>query len=76
MMEQGLYNLRDGIVLQAVKDYRNALAGMKVNGKPPDWVISECESFFHSVWFEELTGEKINPEWLIKKIRQEITPKR
>lgn len=46
MNEQGVESLSNGIVLQACKDYRSALAGNKVNGKPPDWVISECESFF------------------------------
>lgn len=48
MNEQGVESLSNGIVLQACKDYRSALAGNKVNGKPPDWVISECESFFFS----------------------------
>lgn len=70
MNEQGVESLCNGIVLQACKDYRSALAGNKVNGKPPDWVISECESFFFSHWFTILT--KLDPHYLVTEIRKEF----
>ena len=43
-----LQNLSNAIILQAVKDYRTALGGGKVNGKPPGSVIVEVERFFRS----------------------------
>ena len=49
MNETGIENLTNAIVLQAVEDYRRALAGGSVNGRDSKSVIAECERFFQSV---------------------------
>lgn len=61
--------LANAIVLQAVRDYREALR------KQPDHPIAarngikDCEEFFRSEWFTLLT--KLNGETLILKLRKE-----
>jgi len=65
--------LARAIVLQAVKDYRDALKKLK---KRPDYVpaektIKEVERFFHSDWYKELTT--IEPEILLRKLEEEET---
>ena len=64
---QELYN---AIVLQAVTDYRNALAGDSYCGTPPEDVVGECERFFRSEYFALLT--KVPGEYLIERIRKEV----
>lgn len=64
---QELYN---AIVLQAVTDYRNALAGNSYCSDCPEDVVRECESFFRSEYFALLT--KVPGEYLIEKIRKEV----
>ena len=54
-IETGVENLSNAIILQAVKDYRIALAGGSVNGRDSKSVIAECERFFRSEWFNVLT---------------------
>lgn len=56
--------LADAIVLQAVKDYRQALAGKAKEH------CREIERFFRSKWFGQLT--MINPELLIRKLQEEV----
>ena len=63
-------DLGNAIILQAVKDYRSALAGGSVNGRDSKSVIAECERFFQSEWFRELTD--LDGEYLIKTIRKEF----
>ena len=70
MNQQGLEDLSNAIVLQAVKDYRSALAGGSVNGRDSKSVIAECERFFQSEWFNSLT--KIDCNYLMKNIRKEF----
>lgn len=70
MNRQGLENLTNAIILQAVKDYRSALAGSSVNGHDSKSVIAECERFFQSEWFNILT--KIDCKYLMKNIRKEF----
>lgn len=53
-------SLANTVVLQAVKDYRNA-------ERQSD--IDKLELFFRSGWFGVLTS--INPEILISKLREE-----
>ena len=65
-----LQNLSNAIILQAVKDYRTALGGGNVGGKPSGSVIIECERFFRSNWFLVLTS--VDGEVLIEKIRKEF----
>lgn len=67
--------LANGIVLQAVSDYRKALRGKgNIEGKSPDAVVAEVESFFRSEYFRILT--KIDGEMLIKKLRGEKNERR
>lgn len=67
--EDGLENLANAIIVQAVKDYRKALSGFSSDGKSDTDVIAECERFFRSEWFRVLTN--INGEYLITRIRKE-----
>lgn len=64
---QELYN---AIVLQAVTDYRNALAGNSYCGKSPEDVVMECERFFRSEYYSMLT--KVPGEYLIERIKKEV----
>ena len=70
MNQQGLEDLSNAIILQAVKDYRSALAGGSVNGRDSKSVIADCERFFQSEWFNSLT--KIDCNYLMKNIRKEF----
>lgn len=63
-------DLSNAIILQAVKDYRRALAGGSANGRDSKSVIEECERFFQSEWFNSLT--KIDSNYLVKNIRKEF----
>ena len=66
----GVGLLCNAIIEQAAKDYRNALAKIRVDGKPSSWVIQDCENFFHSQWFSELTN--VDGDYLIRKLREEF----
>ncbi len=70
MIETGIENLSNAIVLQAVKDYRIALSGHDVNGRDSETVIAECERFFQSEWFNNLT--KIDSKYLMETRRKEF----
>jgi len=65
-------NLANAIVLQAVKDYRNALKKLKKhpNYEPSKYTIAEVKRFFHSEWYRELTT--VEPEILIRKLKEEV----
>jgi len=69
MTNEGLENLTNAIVLQAVKDYRKALKGFSINGKSSTAVIADCERFFRSDWYSQLTN--VDGECLITTIRKE-----
>ncbi|MGN8773040.1 hypothetical protein [Candidatus Weimeria sp. HCP3S3_B5] len=64
-------NLANAIVLQAVKDYRDALKRLKK--KPGNQAamsdVMECERFFRSGWYKALTS--VDGEYLIQKLREE-----
>ena len=64
--------LANGIVLQAVKDYRDALE--RLSHFPCDRdrqrTQAEVERFFRSGWFSTLTS--IDPEALIEKLKTEV----
>ncbi len=67
----GYQALANGIVEQAVKDYRAAL---KILRKHPDSKTAmaaamEVERFFHSSWYAVLTD--IDPDYLIERLRKE-----
>lgn len=66
-------NLANAIILQAVNDYRVALKKVKRNPDNKD-AIQEAlniEKFFRSSWYEALTS--VDGDFLIRKIRAEIT---
>jgi len=64
--------LANAIVLQAVKEYREALGILRFSPKDKDASISkdEIERFFHSGWFGLLTN--IDPEMLISRLCKEV----
>lgn len=64
-------NLANAIVLQAVKDYRDALKHLKKkpSNKAAMADAMECERFFRSGRYTALTS--VNGEHLIQKLREE-----
>ena len=67
----GYQALANGIIEQAVKDYREALRRQK---KHPDDKAAmkeamELEKFFHSSWYGVLT--QVDPDYLIDRLRKE-----
>ena len=68
--EEGIENLANAIILQVVKDYRKALKGFSINGKSSTAVIADCERFFRSDWYRQLTN--VDGEYLIINIRKEF----
>ena len=65
-------NLANAIVLQAVKDYLDALKRLKKkpgNQKTAMSDAMECERFFRSGWYKALTS--VDGEYLIQKLREE-----
>ena len=69
MTNEGLENLTNAIILQAVKDYRKALKELSLNGKSSNAVITDCERFFRSDWCRQLTN--VDGEYLITNILKE-----
>lgn len=66
-LDKNYEELANNIVIQAVKDYKNALGGESIKDKR---TVKECELFFRSGWFALLT--KVDGEMLIQKIKQEV----
>jgi hypothetical protein len=64
--------LANAIVLQAVKDYRNALRRLQINpdSRSAKADKDELERFFRSQWYECLTS--IDGEMLIEKLQEEV----
>lgn len=64
--------LANAIVLQAVRDYRTALKRLSKNPRSKDAlaVKDECERFFRSSWYENLTS--VDAEYLIRKLNEEV----
>lgn len=65
-------SLANAIVLQAVKDYRDALFKLSLHPNSRDSKIKkeECERFFRSGWYHQLTS--VDPEYLLRKLQQEV----
>lgn len=63
--------LANSVILQAVKDYRDARKKLKYHPKNKDakLMIEDCESFFRSDWFAVLTS--LDGEMLLKKLKEE-----
>ena len=68
----GYEALANGIIEQAVKDYRIALKALSRSpkNKAARAMKEEVEGFFRSDWFGVLTD--INPEYLISKLCMEV----
>ena len=64
-------NIANAIILQAVKDYRDALKRLKKKSGNQAAMSDamECERFFHSGWYKALTS--VDGEYLIQKLREE-----
>ena len=64
-------NLANAIILQAVKDYREARKRLKRKPKNENakLTVSDCEAFFRSKRFKALTD--IDGEMLLRKLREE-----
>lgn len=72
-MNQELNLIRElclAIVIQAVKDYREALKGHPVGRQPYYKTIAEVERFFKSEWFRTLS--ELDGEVLLERLRDEI----
>ena len=71
-MQRNWEELANGIILQAVEDYRKARRRVR---KRPDqrfaqYVIRETERLFRSRWFAQLTD--VDGEMLIVRLRKEV----
>lgn len=64
--------LANAIILQAVKDYRNALKALKKNPKCESGSKdkADVERFFLSQWFGELTT--VDGKMLLRKLQAEV----
>lgn len=64
--------LANAIILQAVKDYRNALKRLKKHPRNGTALYAkrEVERFFRSDWYTSLTT--VDPEMLILKLNEEV----
>ena len=65
-------DLANAIIIQAVKDYRNALKTLKryPRYESAKKVVAEVEEFFRSEWYRTLTS--VDADMLMTKIRREI----
>ena len=65
-------DLANAIIIQAAKDYRNALKTLKryPRYEPAKAVVAEVEEFFRSEWYRTLTS--VDADMLMTKIRREI----
>lgn len=64
--------LANAIVLNAVKDYREALQKLKKHPRNNSalYTKNEVERFFRSDWYSTLIS--IDPEMLIEKLNEEV----
>jgi len=66
MTQEGLENLKIGIIGQAAQDYMSCLRCGKLRRKE----MEELKEFFYSDWFEMLTD--VDPDYLINKMEEEV----
>lgn len=64
-------NLANAIIKQAADDYRKALKALSLNNrnKQAQATVTECETFFRSDWYKELTS--VDGEYLIRLLKEE-----
>lgn len=72
MTGEGANRLTQAVIVQAAQEYKSSLRGYGRGGKPADAVRRECERFFRSDWFMLLTNGRIDGEYVIGKIRDEV----
>lgn len=65
-------NLANAIIKQAADDYRKALKALSLNSrnKEAQATVKECEDFFRSDWYKQLTS--LDGEYLIRKLKEEV----
>ena len=70
-MKDPYENLANAVILQAVKDWRSAVRKLKKRPRydPARQMKEECEQFFLSEWFGELT--EVDGGYLLRKLRLE-----
>ena len=63
--------LANAIVMQAVKDWRKAVKTLKKRPRhePSKQMKEDCERFFRSQWFEDLTD--VDGSFILRKLKQE-----
>lgn len=71
-MDRNFEDFANAIVVQAAKDYREALKELDIDSKNLEakTTIAEVESFFRSSWYKVLTN--LDPEFLLEKLKEEI----
>ena len=71
-LEENYQNLANAIVKQAAKDWLRAMKRLKKKpgNKAAQETRDECERFFRSGWFEQLTGA--DGEFLLRKLKEEL----
>ena len=70
--EDGYSDLANAIILQAVKDYRDALKKLHKRRKNEvaEQSKNQVERFFYSEWFIALT--EIDPRMLMQRLNEEV----
>lgn len=70
-MNEPYTELANAIVMQAVKDWRDAVHKLKKRPRyePAKEMKDECEEFFLSDWFTALTS--VDGESILKKLKEE-----
>lgn len=73
LAENPYEKLANAIVLQAVSDYRAALKKVKKNPNNRDAINEalQIEKFFRSEWYQTLTA--LDGEYLIDRLRKEVS---
>ena len=68
---EGCQALANAIVSQAAKDYRTAVRQLKklTDSQKAAAMKRECERFFHSRWYSQLTG--VDPDYILNRIQEE-----
>ena len=71
-MYTGYERLANGIILQAVDDYRKARKDLKlnINNHEARLILNDCERFLRSEWFGVLTA--LDGKDLLSKFETEI----
>lgn len=68
--EERVKELCSAIVMQACKEYREAYKSNSKNA------LKRLNRFFYGSWFEQLTNSKIDPDYILRELRQQVDEKR